>query len=591
MPHENKSVMRALLEKPRYFPDLHPVPPWERYPEMYQGEIRNLPDRPHDYMQPVSELVSPTLGGYGMGQMAGETYLHGREGEWGEAAETGLPLAAMALFPGFRGKKTSGARPEPSAASTPKAEAMGGSRVLAETAGNLTPFDVAEQVAKLIGDDPAAVRHHPTSFGNSSYVGTHRISDHSVGSGRYQTEGPGFDYREGAEAIAAKIMEGRRAQIDQILNAPEPTRQPWMSNRQWREELERHANRRPGWLSAEQWAEIKKGQPQGIRAYHGSPHDFDKFDASRIGTGEGAQAYGHGLYFAESEGVAKAYREALSGGDLTIGGRNVGKAPMPRDYDVNDPRHAESTAAYILTQSRGATLKDKIADAMDNLNMSEQQYVKHQRGLNPQAIEQVRKIITGLGDEGVGTIDAGKMYEVRLNAEPEQFLDWDKPLGQQPAHLELQKKFGKPDVATGAELFRGMQYRLNTGDRGVSEALREAGIPGIRYLDQGSRGKAFRVELATSRGPYRTDDPATFASMDQAQRYAADKTAEGFKTNIVDEGSRNYVVFPGNEHLISIVKKYGIAAAAVMLGMSQSDIAKALEQDNPIVRAMMGGAN
>src|SRR5262245_55132228 len=31
-----------------------------------------------------------------------------------------------------------------------------------------------------------------------------------------------------------------------------------------------------------------------IRAYHGSPHDFERFDASKIGTGEGAQSYGHG---------------------------------------------------------------------------------------------------------------------------------------------------------------------------------------------------------------------------------------------------------------------------------------------------------
>ena len=39
---------------------------------------------------------------------------------------------------------------------------------------------------------------------------------------------------------------------------------------------------------------------KGIRAYHGSPYDFEKFDISKIGTGEGAQAYGHGLYFAEN---------------------------------------------------------------------------------------------------------------------------------------------------------------------------------------------------------------------------------------------------------------------------------------------------
>jgi len=36
------------------------------------------------------------------------------------------------------------------------------------------------------------------------------------------------------------------------------------------------------------------GPQASIRAYHGSPHDFERFDASKIGTGEGAQAYWHG---------------------------------------------------------------------------------------------------------------------------------------------------------------------------------------------------------------------------------------------------------------------------------------------------------
>jgi hypothetical protein len=35
-------------------------------------------------------------------------------------------------------------------------------------------------------------------------------------------------------------------------------------------------------------------------------------DTTKIGTGEGAQAYGHGLYFADSEGVARSYRDKLS---------------------------------------------------------------------------------------------------------------------------------------------------------------------------------------------------------------------------------------------------------------------------------------
>ena len=48
---------------------------------------------------------------------------------------------------------------------------------------------------------------------------------------------------------------------------------------------------------------------RGAIVYHGSPHKFDRFDASKIGTGEGAQAYGHGLYLAESPDVAQSYKQ------------------------------------------------------------------------------------------------------------------------------------------------------------------------------------------------------------------------------------------------------------------------------------------
>ena len=44
-----------------------------------------------------------------------------------------------------------------------------------------------------------------------------------------------------------------------------------------------------------------------LTAYHGSPHKFDKFDMRKVGTGEGTQVEGHGLYFSESPGLAKHY--------------------------------------------------------------------------------------------------------------------------------------------------------------------------------------------------------------------------------------------------------------------------------------------
>ncbi len=44
-------------------------------------------------------------------------------------------------------------------------------------------------------------------------------------------------------------------------------------------------------------------------AYHGSPYDFDRFDLGAIGTGEGAQAHGWGLYFAENRKIAEKYKK------------------------------------------------------------------------------------------------------------------------------------------------------------------------------------------------------------------------------------------------------------------------------------------
>ena len=65
------------------------------------------------------------------------------------------------------------------------------------------------------------------------------------------------------------------------------------------------------------------GMVGAIKAYHGSPHKFDKFDMSKLGSGEGAQAYGHGLYFADNVDVAKSYADVLGKSELFL---EIGRA-------------------------------------------------------------------------------------------------------------------------------------------------------------------------------------------------------------------------------------------------------------------------
>ena len=56
--------------------------------------------------------------------------------------------------------------------------------------------------------------------------------------------------------------------------------------------------------------------PVTIKAYHGTPHKVDKFSTEKVGTGEGAQAYGWGIYVSDRLEVADSYRTALARGTM-----------------------------------------------------------------------------------------------------------------------------------------------------------------------------------------------------------------------------------------------------------------------------------
>jgi hypothetical protein len=157
----------------------------------------------------------------------------------------------------------------------------------------------------------------------------------------------------------------------------------------------------------------------------------------------------------------------------------------------------------------------------------------------------------------------GKTYEVNIHADPEAFLDWDAPLSQQGKKVQniaretaaakanqmtyeqwtrqpaafrsrmmaevgedaIQKELAK--IETGQSLYRhAAQSSENSPEAAVS--LKRRGIPGIKYLDQGSRSGG--------------------------------------------EGTRNYVVF--DDKLVSIVRKYVAAGFAFneAVKMAQADV-------------------
>lgn len=250
-----------------------------------------------------------------------------------------------------------------------------------------------------------------------------------------------------------------------------------------------------------------------IRAFHGSPYDFDRFDASKVGTGEGAQAYGHGLYFAGNEGVARTYRDDLSRNSFLVEG-----AKLP---------WTESTMDDLGVRPRArVTLRMAVRDGKDPLDRLRQAQSGHGTFSAPwneyqDAIDLLRGASGKLGP------NKGRMYEVEIAYPESSMLDWDAPMSKQPK--VVQKVFGDmamdmpgdgrrvyQDIATrrGEEFDDDMTGAL--ANLAASQELLAEGIPGIRYLDQGSRSAG--------------------------------------------EGTRNYVMFPGTEDSIRILRKYGLLA-------------------------------
>lgn len=241
--------------------------------------------------------------------------------------------------------------------------------------------------------------------------------------------------------------------------------------------------------------------PVGMHVWHGSPHKFNKFDSSKIGTGEGAQVYGHGLYLAESPDVARQYQEKLT-----------------------DPAFK-----YVGMNEAKMRLNEKIAKRIE--------------ATDPAKAAALRAEVASLGEPG------GALYKVDLPDDAiAKMLDWDKPLSQQPRNVrealttiakndeQVMKKFRELGPSAPANhayavltenAVRMKKYEamrngipeeqampsLVYGQDAASKALREVGIPGIRYLDGGSRGTG--------------------------------------------TGTSNFVVFPGNESLLSILERNG----------------------------------
>ena len=331
-----------------------------------------------------------------------------------------------------------------------------------------------------------------------------------------------------------------------------------------------------------------------LDVYHGTPHTFEpeegaplgRFRSQKIGTGEGAQVYGYGLYLAEAPGTAKTYQAQLSADNY----KNAATGEMVQSGRAWQDATKAVQNAGIAHPDRAGQIATNIQDWVDKGRVARSFLLRNQvpQNLIPayeaaiDSFENLRK-------------NKGSLYKVDLpDAKIEQMLDWDKPLSEQPPRVR-DALLSNSAIAAEVQRINEQRVRLNEqnparlshpvvgklaskettidslkgqaiyellakgGNQAqASEYLRSLGIPGIKYLDEGSRGN-FRVQNKYKGQNY--GEAVSFKTEQQAKDYAAEQVAKGFEAD-VQPGTRNFVVFPGEEQSLTVLERNGERAVA-----------------------------
>lgn len=117
----------------------------------------------------------------------------------------------------------------------------------------------------------------------------------------------------------------------------------------------------------------------GTNLYHGSPHKFNKFSTSNIGSGEGNQSFGWGLYFTDNKGIGEHYADignnnnrARIKNDL-ISGEFRDSLYVNKDTMSDELQRFLSENGYNITADMNP---DELARQVDSLRQQSQYYGK-----------------------------------------------------------------------------------------------------------------------------------------------------------------------------------------------------------------------
>jgi hypothetical protein len=306
-----------------------------------------------------------------------------------------------------------------------------------------------------------------------------------------------------------------------------------------------------------------------------------RFRMDKIGTGEGAQAYGHGLYQADAKETGIDYRNALverarvkhvvENTEDRSGFFINGEFKSVKDFENAYSGYEVNTLKEISENGVEATLK-KARERVDELPLD-----NPMRAVRERVYNKIKKFANQFDGETVQFVQdiyspdfelKGSLYRTQIDVDPDTLLDWDKPLSEQPQQAQkaiadytaMAMRDGSlsgqaifealPENPTYKEWHHAVSRLIGTehNQAPLSEQFKNAGIPGIRYLDGVSRTNTppSVVQDGDKFAVYWGNDPRPvdrFNTIEEAQKAAQE----------LDTRSYNYVIF--DDKPINIVER------------------------------------
>jgi hypothetical protein len=244
-----------------------------------------------------------------------------------------------------------------------------------------------------------------------------------------------------------------------------------------------------GGLGAGLLSDMSRGSVSPLDVYHGSPYKLSptetnllgEFDASKIGSGAGAQAYGYGIYTSESPQFADYYAVRKGLPDLE-GIASQNGIELSKDARIELMRQATRDSKGRPTKADNYVDPTLAVKKLQNANIETRQL----------SADKLQNTIREFQEQNKAFLYKADLPDEKIA----KMLDWENPV---PEDLRkrvsevMMKEFGSGATGTsGEKLYKEIQaeYRRAGSENPAKDAsmfLQKQGIPGITYKEIDTR--------------------------------------------------------------------------------------------------------